>query len=106
MKHSMLFLFLLTACGGPSTVETEKPLPQPSPGPNPNPGPGAKPNFSEVQSIMQKYCIECHASAAFTKNEQALVASSSKSRVQNSTMPPPYATQLPAADKARFLNFF
>lgn len=105
MKHAMLFLFLiLTSCGAPAPQETPVPAPFPTPGPNPNPG--GKTSFAEAQGIMQKYCVECHASAAFTKSEQALIASSSKSRVQNSTMPPPYATPLPAGEKARFLNFF
>lgn len=106
MKHAMLFLFLLTACGAPAPQEAPAPVPGPTPGPNPNPNPGGKTSFAEAQGIMQKYCVECHASAAFTKSEQALIASSSKSRVQNSTMPPPYATPLPAGEKARFLGFF
>jgi len=106
MRHAMLFLFLLTACGAPAPQEAPAPLPGPVPGPNPNPNPGGKTSFAEAQGIMQKYCVECHASAAFTKSEQALIASSSKSRVQNSTMPPPYATPLPAGEKARFLGFF
>lgn len=106
MKHAMLFLFLLTACGAPAPQEAPAPVPGPAPGPNPNPNPGGKTSFAEAQGIMQKYCVECHASAAFTKSEQALIASSSKSRVQNSTMPPPYATPLPAGEKARFLGFF
>lgn len=105
------FLFLVScilfSCGAPQAQEPV-PVPQPVPGPNPNPNPnpGGKTSFAEAQSIMQKYCVECHASAAFTKTEQALVASSSKSRVQNSTMPPPYATPMAAGDKSKFLNFF
>jgi hypothetical protein len=106
MKHAMLFLFLVSACGAPAPQEAPAPLPGPAPGPNPNPNPGGKTSFAEAQGIMQKYCVECHASAAFTKSEQALIASSSKSRVQNSTMPPPYATPLPAGEKAKFLGFF
>jgi hypothetical protein len=104
MKRLLALLFVMTACGAPQPQETQVPVPQPTPGPGPNPG--GKTSFAEAQRIMQTYCVECHASAAFTKSEQALVASSSKSRVQNSTMPPPYATPLPAGDKAKFLNFF
>jgi hypothetical protein len=100
----LLILITITACGAPQPAET--PTPAPVHTPNPTPNPGGKTSFAEAQRIMQSYCVECHASAAFTKSEQALTASSSKSRVQNSTMPPPYATPLPAGDKAKFLNFF
>jgi hypothetical protein len=55
---------------------------------------------------MQNYCAECHAGAAFVKSEAGLIASSAKARVQNASMPPPYAEPLPAGDKAKFLNFF
>lgn len=105
MKRLIALLFIITSCGAPQPqAEDPAPLPQPSPGPVPNPG--GKTSFAEAQRIMQAYCIDCHASAAFTKSEQALIASSSKSRVQNSTMPPPYATPLPAGEKAKYLNFF
>jgi mono/diheme cytochrome c family protein len=106
MKRLLALLFVITACGAPQPQAVDNPAPAPQPTPGPNPNPGGKTSFAETQRIMQTYCVECHASAAFTKSEQALIASSSKSRVQNSTMPPPYATQLPAGEKAKFLNFF
>lgn len=105
MKLLIAFFILLVACGAP-TQQQQTPQPGPQPTPTPNPNPGGKTSFADAQAIMQKYCVECHASAAFTKNEQALVASSAKSRVQNSTMPPPYSTQLSAGDKQKFLGFF
>jgi hypothetical protein len=104
MRLLALLFIVMTGCGAPQAQETQAPTPQPTP--NPTPNPGGKTSFAEAQRIMQTYCIECHASAAFTKTEQALIASSSKSRVQNSTMPPPYATPLPAGEKTKFLNFF
>lgn len=110
MKSFLLLMIsfsILFSCGAPQPeAQPPAPAPGPGPGPNPNPNPGGKTSFAEAQGIMQKYCVECHASAAFTKSEQALVASSSKSRVQNSTMPPPYAGQMSAGDKTKFLNFF
>jgi mono/diheme cytochrome c family protein len=105
MKRLMALLFL-AGCGAAPQAQTEPPSTVPNPPGPVNPPTGGKTSFAEAQRIMQTYCIECHASAAFTKSEQALIASSSKSRVQNSSMPPPYATPLPAGDKAKFLNFF
>jgi hypothetical protein len=102
---TLLFLVLVVACGGaPAPQATQQP--QPTPGPTPTPTPGGKTSFADAQKIMQTYCIECHASAGFIKNEQALVASSAKARVQNTTMPPPYSNQMSAGDKQKFLGFF
>ncbi len=103
MKKIILLLFLFS-CGAPVVEKQADPIPIPAP--NPKPNPGGKTSFAEAQSIMQTYCFDCHANAAFTKNETALVASSAKSRVQNSTMPPPYANQMSASDKQKFLGFF
>jgi hypothetical protein len=106
MKFIFALLFLLLAsCGSP--VQQQPPdTQQPSPGPTPTPTPGGKTSFADAQKLMQSYCIECHASAAFTKTSEALITSSAKARVQNSTMPPPYANQMSAGDKAKFLGFF
>jgi len=102
-----LLLCMLVSCGvQPAQTPVEQKPPTPGGGGDPDPDPNGKASFSDAQSVMQKYCVDCHASAAFTKNEQALIGSSAKSRVQNATMPPPYATPLPAAEKAKFLNFF
>lgn len=110
----MKFLWYLIAlisgilsCGAPQVEkhEYEKP-PQNSSPPQVIVPQTGKPSFAEEQQIMQKYCVECHASSAFTKSEQALIGSTAKQRVQNATMPPNYATQLAAADKARFISFF
>lgn len=105
MKLLIAFIMLfVVSCGAPTPQQGQQPQPQPTVTPTPNPG--GKTSFADASAIMQKYCVECHASAAFTKSEQALIASSSKNRVQNSSMPPPYATQMQAADKAKFLGFF
>lgn len=100
-----ILIMIAVSCGSP-VQQGQQPQPQPQPSPTPSPNPGGKTSFADAQGIMQKYCVECHASAAFTKSEQALVASSAKSRVQNSTMPPPYSTQMSAGDKQKFLGFF
>jgi hypothetical protein len=100
-----LFLAFVTSCGAP-TQQAESPAPIPTPQPTGTPNPGGKTSFAEAQGIMQEYCSECHAGAAFTKSETALRASSAKSRVQNSTMPPPYANPISSGEKAKFLNFF
>lgn len=106
MKLLIAIFMLLAACGAPAPQQQPTPGPSPTPGPTPTPTPGGKTSFADAQAIMQKYCVECHATAPFTKSEQALVASSAKNRVQNSTMPPPYSNQMSAGDKQKFLNFF
>lgn len=106
MRFYFLIAFVLgvLSCGSP---QAERPqYSEPAPQPRPIPTPGGKPSFAEMQSIMQKYCVDCHSSAAFIKSETALIASTAKTRVQNATMPPPYAGQVSAADKARFISFF
>jgi len=100
----LAFCFLLS-CGAPAPQE-ENTKPGPVVPPNPKPQPGGKTSFAEAQGIMQKYCAECHAGAAFVKSESGLIGSSAKARVQNASMPPTYADPLPAGDKAKFLNFF
>lgn len=100
----ILLLMLLFSCGAPVAEKPTDPVPTPSPTPKPNPG--GKTSFAEAQKIMQTNCFDCHANAGFTKNEAALIASTAKSRVQNSTMPPPYATPISASDKEKFLGFF
>src|SRR6478752_1833363 len=102
MKLLIALFMLLIACGAPTPQQAQQPTPQPQPTPTPGPNPGGKTSFADAQAIMQKYCVDCHATAAFTKQEQALVASSAKNRVQNSTMPPPYSTQMSAGDKQKF----
>lgn len=106
MRFYFIIYFVLgvLSCGSPQ-AESPK-YSEPAPQPRPIPTPVGKPSFAEEQSIMQKYCAECHASAAFTKNETALIASTAKNRVQNATMPPPYAGQMSPTDKARFISFF
>lgn len=104
MRILMIAFCFLLSCGAPVPQEEKQPAPAPSP--NPKPQPGGKTSFADAQGIMQNYCSECHAGAAFTKSETALVASSAKARVQNGSMPPPYAEPLPAGDKAKFLGFF
>jgi hypothetical protein len=99
-------LAIFYACGAPAPQQQGPQPSGPQPTPTPTPNPGGKTSFADASAIMQKYCVECHATAPFTKSEQALVASSSKNRVQNSTMPPPYATQMAAGDKQKFLSFF
>lgn len=105
--HPFLIAFILgvLSCGAPQ-AQLAPPAKEPVPGPGPGPKPVGKPSFAEEQQIMQKYCIDCHASAAFTKSETALIASTAKNRVQNATMPPPYSVQMSPADKARFVSFF
>jgi mono/diheme cytochrome c family protein len=100
----LFMMFLAFSCGAPVAEKEPEPAPQPKPSPSPNPG--GKTSFAEAQAIMQTYCSECHAAAGFTKSEAGLKASSAKARVQNSTMPPPYAEQMSAADKGEFLGFF
>lgn len=105
----IIALSIVSSCGAPQETEPTpvppaQPLPGPTPGPTPTPG--GKPAFAEMQTLMQKYCVECHAAAGFTKSEAALIGSSSRQRVQNATMPPPYALQMTPADKARFSSFF
>jgi|SRR6478609_3121538 len=105
MKFLLAIVFLIVSCGGPAPQQqAQQPIPGPTP--TPTPQPGGKTSFADAQSIMKNYCNDCHATAAFTKTEQALIASSAKSRVQNSTMPPPYASQMSAGDKTKFLGFF
>lgn len=101
---ALVFLITAFACGAPPAPEQKTPGPVPVP--NPKPQPGGKTSFADAQSIMQNYCVECHSGAAFIKSESALIASSAKARVQNASMPPPYAEPIPASDKAKFLNFF
>ena len=105
MKRLLPFL-LLIGCGGTPQQPQSDPVPIPQPTGTPPPNPGGKTSFAEAQGIMKEYCAECHANAGFTKSEAALRASSAKSRVQNSTMPPPYANPIDATDKAKFMNFF
>ena len=100
----LFIMFLAFSCGAPVAEKEPEPVPQPKP--LPSPSPGGKTSFADAQAIMQSYCSECHAAAGFTKSEAGLRASSAKARVQNSTMPPPYAEQMSAADKAEFLGFF
>lgn len=99
----VLALIIMTACGGYET--SSQPPAGPAPLPTPTPGPGGPTSFAEISQIMTQYCVECHAGAAFTKTEQQFRASSSKARVQNGTMPPPYATQMDPASKQKFLSF-
>jgi len=101
-----MLIMIMTGCGAPAPQQQGQQPGQPQPTLTPTPNPGGKASFSDAQALMQKYCVECHATAAFTKNEQALIASSAKNRVQNSTMPPPYSTQMSAGDKQKFLTFF
>lgn len=105
MKKIMFFgmMFLSLSCGAPVA---DKETPQPVPQPKPTPSPGGKTSFADAQSIMQSYCAECHANAGFIKSETALKASTAKARVQNATMPPPYADQMNATERGKFLNFF
>lgn len=106
MKFAILVLtMMITACGGYETTSEPPAGPAPLPTPTPTPGPGGPTSFADVSRIMQQYCVECHAGAAFTKSEQQFRASSSKARVQNGTMPPPYAKQMDAATKQKFLGF-
>lgn len=103
----MILVMLLTACGGYETKDNQAgpaPVPTPQPTPGPGPGPGAV-SFADVTQIMNQYCVDCHAGAAFTKSEQAFRAGSAKARVQNGTMPPPYAPPMDAASKQKFLSF-
>jgi mono/diheme cytochrome c family protein len=100
---SLSFLIMTLSCGAP---EADKEPTEPAPQPTPSPTPGGRTSFAEAQSIMQSYCAECHANAGFIKSETALKASTAKARVQNATMPPPYADQMSAADRGKFLNFF
>src|SRR6188768_3182760 len=100
----LIFLVVAFIYGcGSSQQQPVQQIPQPNPTPTPSPTPGGQPTFADIQAIMGRSCISCHANAAFTKTEQALKGSSARSRVQNATMPPPYATQLSAADKQTFL---
>lgn len=101
---TFVVMLLLTACGGYET-SSQPPAgtaPLPTPTPTPTPGPTS---FADVSKIMAQYCVECHAGAGFTKTEQQFRASSAKARVQNGTMPPPYATQMDATSKQKFLSF-
>ncbi len=105
---TILFLIMLAftfSCGSPQP-EPAAGVPDPIPQPTPKPGTGSGTSFAEAQSIMQEYCAECHANAGFLKTEAALKASSAKARVQNSSMPPPYANPMGAAEKQKFLGFF
>lgn len=103
---TFVLALILTACGGYETSSEPPAGPAPLPTPAPTPGPGGgQTSFADVSRIMTQYCVECHAGAAFTKTEQQFRASSSKARVQNGTMPPPYATQMDATSKQKFLGF-
>lgn len=107
----MLVFLLVASCGSAPVPEEKAPVPVPNPNPNPNPQPGGKTSFADAKKVMDSYCVDCHGGAAFTKSEAGLIASSAKpggakERVQNGSMPPPYAEPLPAGDKAKFLNFF
>jgi hypothetical protein len=102
---SFVLALFLTACGGYETSSQPPAGPTPQPTPNPTPGPGGPTSFADVSKIMGQFCVECHAGAAFTKGEQQFRASSAKARVQNGTMPPPYATQMDATSKQKFLGF-
>lgn len=105
-KILMVMALFLASCGGAPVPQEKQPTPVPNPNPNPNPNPGGRTSFADAQKVMQNFCVDCHAGAAFTKVESALTASSAKQRVQNGSMPPPYADPLPAGDKAKFLGFF
>lgn len=108
MKYfiALLTVIFITACGyEQKPAESPGPGPAPTPTPIPGPGTGAV-DFQAMTALMSTYCTECHAGAVFTKSEAGLKSSSARSRVQNSTMPPPYAKQMAAGDKTKFLSFF
>lgn len=102
---TFVLALIISSCGGYETSSEQPTGPDPLPTPAPTPGPGGPTSFADVTKIMNQYCVECHAGAAFTKTEQQFRASSSKARVQNGTMPPPYASQMDANSKQKFLSF-
>lgn len=101
----VMLSILANSCGGYETKSEAPASPAPTPNPTPNPGPGTPTDFAEITRLMSQFCVECHAGAGFTKTEQQFRASSAKARVQNGTMPPPYATQMDATSKQKFLSF-
>jgi hypothetical protein len=62
----------------------------------------------EVQSILERRCLKCHAKSAFMKTPEAMRKSESKAKIEAGKMPPAKKEQAQGfelADKAALLAF-
>lgn len=63
-------------------------------------------SYPKMQSLLNQYCVNCHATADFMQNESALKRSDVRSEVWNKTMPPQGQSPLPETVRLQIINFF
>jgi len=101
-------------CGGGETVVVEKEVPVENPnggngGGNPGgggqPGPGKPISYTQMQSLLNTNCAQCHASADFMASEVVLRRSRVLQELNTRNMPPNKGA-LSDGDRSLMVNFF
>ena len=113
MNVKLLFVGAIFAvsCGGSDTViEKEVPAPTgpttPGPAPTPPGSNGDSISYAEMQNILNKNCVSCHASADFMQSETLLRRSRVKDELTSRNMPPTGAKPMSEGDRTLGVNFF
>ena len=104
-----LSLFLLISCGQ-DIVIVEKEVPVKNPAPVvPTAPPVGKPgepiSYSQMQGLLNKNCVKCHASADFMQSEVLLKRSRVLGELNTRNMPPDKGA-LSDGERNLMVNFF
>ena len=100
MKFLYLFI-ILVGCGYDDDGDEYIP---PAPPPIVIP-PEDKPDWVEMQALLEKNCVSCHRNDPFIQSAEALKGSRAGARLQNGSMPPNPDAITPL-DRAKMIAFF
>ncbi len=107
----LCFFLVVVGCGGGETVVVEKEVPVENPNGNGggNPGGGGQPgkpiSYTQMQSLLNTNCAQCHASADFMASEVVLRRSRVLQELNTRNMPPNKGA-LSDGDRSLMVNFF
>ena len=107
----LIFALLLSSCGMMEPAEPADPPPvnvtivdPNNPDPDPDGGGDQGTTYAEIQTIIDRRCISCHAGIDFTLSEWQLRDSRAYEEVSGNNMPP--GNPLQGTERSTFLSFF